>query len=72
MATMWPLCAVPRTLPAPRISRSRMAILNPVPRVEYCLMALMRLRTSVMSRIAREDQVGVGLVLGAPTRPRSW
>src|SRR5713101_6930132 len=39
---MWPLCAVPRMLPAPRISRSRMAIRKPAPNELYCLIALIR------------------------------
>ena len=43
-----------------------MAILKPLPSVEYCLMALMRLRASVSKpRVARQQQVGVGLVLVA-------
>ncbi len=37
---------MPRRFPAPLISRSRMAILNPEPRAVYCLMALMRLVAS--------------------------
>ena len=28
---MWPLCCVPKMLPAPRISRSRMAMAKPAP-----------------------------------------
>ena len=56
---MWPDCLVPRRFPAPRISRSRMAILKPDPSAVYCLMALMRLvaspptvRSRGMSRMA--------------------
>ena len=49
----WRLRVVPNKFPAPRISRSRIAILNPDPSAVYCLMAWMRLRASptvIMSR----------------------
>ena len=47
-----------------------MAILRPAPRVEYCLMALMRLRASpVVSSVARQHEIGVGLVPGAADAP---
>ena len=45
-AAMCPLCSVPRRFPAPRISRSRMAILKPLPSAVYCLMAFTRFRAS--------------------------
>ena len=37
---MWPDCCVPSRLPAPRISRSLIAILKPDPSSVYCFMAL--------------------------------
>ena len=63
---MWPLCAVPRMLPAPRISRSRMAILKA--RAER---AVLLDRVDPLARgadghhLARQQEIGVGLVLGA-------
>ena len=40
---MCPCCSLPSTLPAPRISRSRMAILNPLPSSVNSMIACKRL-----------------------------
>ena len=73
IAITWPLCCVPRMLPAPRISRSRSAILNPAPSEEYCLMALIRFRASPTVSIERgSSRYAYALWSLRPTRPRSW
>src|SRR5213078_3054387 len=69
---MWPLCAVPRMLPAPRISRSRMAMRKPAPRELYCLIALIRLRAAPTAIISRgRRRYAYALCSARPTRPRS-
>src|SRR5205823_3163265 len=69
---MWPLCAVPRMLPAPRISRSRMAMRKPAPRELYCLIALIRLRAAPTAIISRgRRRYAYALCSARPTRPRA-
>ena len=46
MSVMKPLCSAPRRFPAPRMSRSCMAMLKPLPRSEKDSMALRRRRAS--------------------------
>ena len=70
IAVMCPLCSEPRMLPAPRISRSRMAILNPLPSDEYCLIAPMRFRAlCTRLHVPRQQNVRVRLVLVASHPP---
>ena len=50
-AAMWPDCSAPSRLPAPRISRSRNAILKPEPSAWFALIVASRSRaSSVISR----------------------
>ena len=72
-ASMWPLCSAPSRFPAPRISRSRMAILNPLPRSEYSRMAASRFSaTSLSILFLRYIRNAYAVRLDLPTRPRSW
>src|SRR5881398_3635993 len=65
---MWPCCSAPSRLPAPRISRSRMAIWNPEPSAVNRLAAISRF-TALGSgfQIAMRDLEirGAGNLLGA-------
>ena len=47
MSVMNPLCSPPKRLPAPRMSRSRMAMFMPLPSSLNCSMACKRFRDSV-------------------------
>ena len=63
---MWPDCSAPRMLPAPRISRSRSAILKPAPSSVNSSIAFSRLTAlGVTGSVRLEQQVGVGPVLVA-------
>ena len=63
---MCPDCSAPRMLPAPRISRSRSAILNPAPKLGELLDRLEPLHGVGRHRLVRlEQQVRIGPVLVA-------
>src|SRR5881398_1764614 len=65
---MWPCCSAPSRLPAPRISRSRMAIWNPEPSAVNRLAAISR-HTALGSGLPiamRDLEIrGAGNLLGA-------
>ena len=70
---MKPLCSPPNKSPAPRISRSFMAILKPEPRSVNCSSAWSRLRASSVS-VLRGGAISLqkAFLLERPTRPRIW
>ena len=64
---IWPLCSSPSSSPAPRISRSCVASVNPAPRSSSDSIASRRLRASSGSAARRRrDQVRPGAVVRTP------
>ena len=67
---MCPLCSAPSTLPAPRISRSRIAIFSPEPNSVNSLMVISRLYASVESVLPFLNvKYAYALLSLLPTRP---
>ena len=68
---MWPLCDSPSRLPAPRISRSRIAILKPLPRSVASPIVRRRSYASSVSRASRGwNRYAYARDPLRPTRPR--
>ena len=69
---MWPCCSAPSRFPAPRISRSRSAIWNPLPS-DWCLLIVARrsCASSVSSRVGGKKKYPNARSVERPTRPRS-
>ena len=72
-ASIWPCCLFPKSEPAPRISRSRIAILKPEPNSVYSLIASsLRVAISVSSLPRVKVKYAYALRDDLPTLPRIW
>ena len=71
--SMKPLCSAPRRFPAPRISRSRMARLNPDPSSVNSSTACSRCSVLLgMLAMGGVRRYAYACAFARPTRPRSW